>query len=103
MTAIAGPDLFQIIESANFWAEQMNDHVAEIDQYPIRIRQAFKLWRFPGLFLDLLGQMRGNRTHMTGRAARSDDHDVCEGRFFRQVNDGEVFGFIIFQSGDDRV
>ena len=56
----------------------MNDNVTEIDQYPVRIWQTFKLWRLTGLFLDFFRHMIGNRAHMTGRAARSDDHNISE-------------------------
>ena len=34
--------------------------------------------RLAGFFLHLLRQMFGNRTDMTGRTTRSNDHDVCE-------------------------
>lgn len=78
MPAIARPDLFKIVEGANFWPEQVNDDVSEIDQHPIRIWQTFQLWRLSGLFFDFLRQMIGNRTHMTSRAARSDDHNISK-------------------------
>lgn len=57
MAALAGPDLFQIVEAANFRAEQMYNDVAEIDQYPVCIWQAFELWRLSGFFFDLLREM----------------------------------------------
>ncbi|MEO1188000.1 MAG: hypothetical protein AAFW60_02930, partial [Pseudomonadota bacterium] len=78
-------------------------HLFQINQHPIGIWQTFQLRRLTGLFLDLLCQMIGNGADMTGRATRSNDHDVCERGFFRQINNREVFGFVIFQSGDDRV
>ena len=78
MPAIARPDLLKIVEGANFRPEQVNDDVAEIDQNPIRIWQTFKLWRLSGLLFDFLRQMIGNRTHMTGRTTRSDDHNISK-------------------------
>ena len=103
MAAIAGPDLFKIVKGPHFRAKQVNNHIAQIDQHPVGIWQAFQLWRLAGFLFDLLRQMIGNRAHMTGRTTRSNDHNVCEGGFFGQINDREVFGFIIFQGGDDGV
>ena len=97
MTAITRPDFLEIVETANLWSEQVDDNIAQIDQHPIRVWKPFEFRRLSGLLFDFLRQMIGDRTHMTRRAARSDDHDISKRGFFRQVDNGEVFGFIIFQ------
>ena len=103
MPAIASPDLFQIIEAANFRTEQVHNHVAEIDQNPVSVWQAFDFRSLPRRLFDLLSQVIGNRAHMTGRPARSNYHDVRERRLFSKINEREVFGFVVFQRGDDNV
>lgn len=97
MSAVAGPDLFEIIKASNLRSEQMDNHIAEVDQDPVCVRKSLNLWCLPRRFFDLLGQVVGNRAHMTGRPARSNDHNVCERRFFREIDQGEVFGFVVFQ------
>ena len=97
MSAVAGPDLFKIVEASNFRTEQVNNHVTEIDQDPVGVREPFNLWGLPCRLLDLLGQVIGNRAHMTGRPARSNNHNVRERRFFCEINQSEVFGFVVFQ------
>ena len=54
---IIGPNLLKIIEASHLWPKQMHDNVTKVEQHPIGIGQAFKLWRTACFFFDFLRKM----------------------------------------------
>ena len=59
MRRVDGPDLLDVVEGAHFRPEQVNDHVARVDQHPVAVRQALDLDAAQTLFLEQTLQVVG--------------------------------------------
>jgi len=68
------PHAFEIVIGADFRTEDMNDHVAGIDQNPIALRQAVHVTSAVADFLQPPRQVLGDGGHMARRAPVG-DHD----------------------------
>ena len=91
------PDFFEIVEFAHFRAEEMDDHVSGIDQYPVSIGHAFDAGRAAGQPFGFLRDVFGKRRHVPSGTARCDDHEVGERGFALKLNEGKVFGLVVFE------
>jgi hypothetical protein len=97
------PDFFEIVEFAHFRAEQVDDHIARINQDPIRVSHAFNAGRAAGQAFRLLGDMFGKRGYVPSGTARCDDHEVGEGRFTLKLDEGQIFGLVVFEDFRERL
>ena len=85
------PHALQIIEAAHFGAEQMDDHVARVDQHPVRGRHSFHAGAAAGLCLDLLDQLDEDQAQdlvtipLEGKSSIADHMVIASGRSTRQV------------------
>ena len=75
------PHLFEIVEFADFGAEDMDDDVARIDQDPVGTGQPLDARHAEAGILERLEQVIGDSRDMTVRSARCDNHIVAEARF----------------------
>jgi hypothetical protein len=95
--SIAAPHLFQIVELTDIRPENMDDHVAGIDQDPITMRHALDPRRrqagIPTRFDDAVGYGANMNIGATGR----DNHRVCEGGFSRKIDGDDLFCLSVFQ------
>jgi hypothetical protein len=97
------PKLLDIVETAHFRAENVDDDVAGIDQNPIGMRQALDAnIALAGLF-QLHRQLVGDGADMAVGAAGRDDHAVSEGGFAMEVDGDDVFRLGVFKLGKDGV
>ena len=98
---LAHPHLFEIVEGANLRAEDMNDHVARIDQHPVAMRYAFDPGGNAGL-VQILDDPVGDRADMALRPAGRHDHVVADRRFISQIDGEDVLGLHIVEAGEDQ-
>lgn len=81
----------------------MDDDVANVQEHPVSVRHAFQLHRAARCILHRLREMISNSSDVARRTARRNDHDVGEGRFAFEVDDGDVFGLVILERADDGI
>src|SRR5688500_7815722 len=74
------PHPLEIVEAAHFGAEQVHDHVAGIDQHPVGGREPFDARIAMAFLLEALGEVRGDRRDLAGRAPGGDHHVVGDAR-----------------------
>ena len=67
------PHLFELVELAHFGPEDVNDHVAGVDQNPIGGLAAFDPRCHPGLVLQAVNEVLAERRDVAGGPARGDD------------------------------
>jgi hypothetical protein len=95
------PELFDIVEASDLRAENVDDHIARIDQHPIGMGQAFNAQiALPGL-LQLYRQLVGNGADMAIGPAGGDDQPVGQSRLAIQVYGDNVLGLGVFKLGKD--
>lgn len=91
------PHLFQVVKTAHFRPEYVDDYVTAVDQHPIAMGQSFHPHaRHPG-GMQGFNQMLGDRTDVPVRAAGSDHHEVGERALSSKVDLRCVGGFVVFQ------
>jgi hypothetical protein len=95
------PHLFQLIKVADLGAEDVNDHIAPVDQNPIAGFLAFHLGRHAELLAQTVCQLLGNRRNLTRRTARTNDQVIRHIRPTAQVNLNDVFGFVVIDRGQN--
>ncbi len=79
----------------------MDDDIADIDQHPVAMRQAFNAHRAkPGLF-EVSCQMIGDGADVAVRTAGGHDHIIAKRRFSRNVDADGVLGLGIVQARQD--
>ncbi len=76
----------------------MNDNVASINENPIALTCAFCLGSNTGRF-QLLDNVVCHGVNQPCRAARCDDHFICDGSFTDKVDGDDVYGFIVLKRG----
>src|SRR5581483_12210585 len=77
---IGPPHLLEVVEGADFRSEEMDDHVAGVDQDPVGGFQALDPDVADALVLQVLKQPVGHGADMTIRAPGGSDHVVAERR-----------------------
>jgi hypothetical protein len=96
------PYFLKRVKVANFRAEDMDDHVAGVDQDPVRSGQAFDLGGAVTGFLQCPQQMIRNRAHMTMGTARCDHHVIGHRGFALDIDGNDVFGLGVFETFPDQ-
>ena len=95
------PQFLDIVEIADFRAEDVDDHVARIDQNPIGMRQALDLDIALTCLPELDRQLIGDGAHMPIRSAGGHDHPVGESRFAVEIDGDDVFRLGVFKLGEN--
>jgi len=95
------PHPFEIVEGADFGAEDVNDHVAGVDQHPVAMRNAFDAGDDAG-FVQVLDDPVGDRADMALRPAGSHDHVVADRRFVPEVDGEGVLRLHIVEAVEDQ-
>lgn len=94
---VGRPDAFEVVELAHFGAEDVDDHIASIDQNPVGIRQAFDADLIDAFVLQLARDVIGEGRDVAGRAAGSDDHGIGHRRFSGERNRQDVLGLVVVE------
>ena len=97
------PQSFQIVELTDLRSENMNDHIAGIDQHPIAIGQTLDMGVWDSALLETFGDVLRDRTDMPVNPAGGDDHVIGKGRFAAKVYGDRVFRLHIVQAGEDHI
>lgn len=103
MGAVDSPDLFDVVEGTHFRAEQVNDNVTGIQQYPVTMRHAFDLNLTQTHFLEQAKKVVGQRANMAVRTTGSHNHGIRHRALTAQIDQDQVLGFVEIQFGQDRV
>jgi len=97
------PDFLEVVERPHLGAEQVDDHVAGVDQHPVAVRQALD----PGLagagLFQRAHQVVGDGADMAVRAPGRDDHAIGDRAFVFQVDEYDVLGLIVVETGQNEV
>ena len=74
----SAPHLLKIVEGADLRSENVDDHIARIDQHPVAGAEAFDVKVSSTGFLQILDDMIGDRSDVTLRTASGHNHVVGE-------------------------
>ena len=74
-----GPHALEIVETAHFRTEQVDDNIACVDQDPISSRKAFNPDMSEAALLDTFSKLLRHGGNLPGRATGSDYHVICHG------------------------
>jgi hypothetical protein len=96
------PELLQIIKTADFGPEQMDNNIARIDKDPIALRNAFDPQVAKSRRFQLFYQLVGYGGDVAVRAAGGDDHLIGDGAFAVKVDRSYVLGFCIIETTEYR-
>ncbi len=78
----------------------MDDHVAGVDQDPIRLAHPLDAGRTMAALFELLDQMGGERRDVAMRTATGDNHVIGDGSFSGKVDNRNVLGLVVFERAD---
>jgi hypothetical protein len=95
------PHLFEIVERANFRPEDVNDHVAGVDQHPIAMRHALDPdSREPGL-TKIFEYAICHRPDVTVGPSRGHDHVVGDCGVTAQIDYGGILSLHVIKARED--
>ncbi len=97
-----GPDLLDVVEGPDLGAEQVDDHVARVDQHPVAVGQALHTAPAIALVLEGAQQVVGQGRDVTVRAAGRDDQAVGDRALVLQVDEDDVLGLVVVQALEDQ-
>lgn len=90
------PQAFQVIIDAQRRREDMNNHIAIIDQHPAIFATPLDMRRAGrGLFAHLLTNMVNNRVDLAVTIGGADDEKIGNHRDITQIHQNNVFAFAI--------
>lgn len=95
------PHALEIVVAANFRAEEMDDHIAGVDQGPIALRQALDPNAGQAPLLQLAREVLGERRDMARRTSRCDDDGIAQRRPAAEVDLDDVFRLVVVEGGED--
>src|SRR4051812_47565958 len=95
------PQLLDVVEFPDFRAEDMDDHIAGIDQHPAGAGQPLDARLAQPRILDRLQKVIGDGADMAVRAARGDNHIVAQAGLALNVDGDNVFCLGVFETGKD--
>lgn len=103
MGTVHRPDFFDLIEGADLGPEEVDDHIARVDQHPVGMGQALHLGAAVSRILQSTQQVIGQRRHMALRPARRDDDRIGQGRGALEIDGDDVFGLVVVELGQDQM
>ena len=99
--AAARPHLLEIVECANFGPEDMNNHVAGVDQHPIAMRQALDSDAGEPSPVKALQHLIGHRPDMAIGPSGGHDHVVGDRGFGAQIDCGGILSLHVVEARED--
>ena len=99
--ARTAPHLLEIVEVADFRAEDVDDDVARIDQHPVAMRHAFDVKVLHAGIAELLEHVVRDRADMTVGAAGGHHHGVGDRGFAGEVDGDDVLGLHVVEARED--
>ena len=98
---VDGPHAFEVVIGPDFRAEEMNDHVARVDQHPIALRQALDAGARKTPVLEALRQVFRRRSDVPrGPSGRHND-GIAQRGSSREIDRHDVFGLVVIEGGDN--
>ena len=80
----------------------MHDHVAGIDQHPVRRRQPFDPDMAEAAMLDPLGELLRHRRDLARRTPRGDHHVIGDRALAFERDGNEFLGLVVVKRLDDQ-
>jgi hypothetical protein len=99
--AAARPHLLEIIERTNFWPEDMNNHVAGVDQHPIAMGQALDPDAGKPSPMEALQHLIGDRPDMAIGPSGGHNHVIGDRGFGAQIDCGGVLSLHVVEARED--
>jgi hypothetical protein len=96
------PKLFQIIEAADLGTEQVDNHVARIDENPVALGHAFNAEIGESCRFKLFDKLLGNGGNMPIGTAAGYDHLVGQRALAIEIYRSNVLGFGVIKTSEDR-
>src|SRR5215203_3748799 len=84
------PETFKVVEAALFRAEEVHDHVVEVEQHPAGVGIAFATARMHALLREALIHRVDDGIHLTFTCHRADHEAVSEVRDLADVEHGDI-------------
>jgi hypothetical protein len=98
---VLGPQFLEIVEASDLGPEDVNDHLAGIDEDPVAVRHALDPEVALSAGLELVDQMIGDGPDVTVRTAGSDHHAIGNGCLTVKIDCHDIFGLGIVKLGQD--
>ena len=95
------PHTLEVVIGPHLGTEQVDDHIARIDQHPVALRQALYAGGAIACLLQPPRQVLGSRGDVALRAPRGDDQRIAQRRPAGKVDRDDVFGFVVVEGGED--
>jgi hypothetical protein len=90
------PQVFEAVEFAFAWMEDVDDHASEIRDDPLAEWEAVHAKRADAVFLSHgLGDFAGDGFELWLGCAGADDEEICECGNAPKVHDDDVLGFFV--------
>ena len=90
------PQVFEAVEFAFAWMEEVHNHAAEIHDDPLAEREAVHAERADAVFLSHgLGDFAGDGLKLRLGCTGANDEEICECGNAPKVHDDDVFGFFV--------
>src|SRR5690606_21000661 len=97
------PHFFEIVEATNLGSEQMNNHVASVNEHPVRLRQTFNSRHDAEFGLHTLHEVIGQSRHMARRVATRNHHHVGDRAFTLQRNGNDIDGLVVVERSENQI
>jgi len=94
------PQSFEIVISARLGGEDVNEEVAVIHEYPLRVSESFHADRILAELFELRADLFGDGLNLLRIVARAEDEKVGERGDLTQVQHADVNGFFRFGSSN---
>ena len=96
------PHLLEIVVGAGFRPEQVDDHIARVDEHPVALVLALDGYGHQAAILELHHEVVGHGGELALRAPGRDDHEVGDGRFGSEIDGEDLFGLVGVEGGLDQ-
>ena len=97
------PHFFDVVESADFRSEHMNDDIAGIDEHPVAGLKTFDAGVSEPFILHVFQKMLANRRDMPVRPPGNHNHVVRKRRFSGNVERDDIFSLGVLEAREDGV
>ena len=100
---VGPPHLLDVVEGADFRAEDMDDHIAGIDQDPVGGPKALDADVAPAGLFQVLDQTIGDGRYVPVRTAGGHHHVVADRRLAVEVYGNRILGFGLVKAREDHI
>ena len=103
MPASRCPHFLEIIEGADFRPENVNYHVAGIDEHPVAVRHSFHPRVRQAGGSEIFEHAIGERAHMAARPSRGHNHGVGDAGFAGEIDGDGFLGLHVVEAREHQV